>query len=211
MDAYTEPDFDRCALITVDVQCDVLDGAPMEVPGTTAILPAIGTLLSAFRSTGRPIVHLVRLYQRDGTDVDLCRREEVKNGAPLLLAGSPGAELVPGLVPGPATKLDPDLLLTGLPQAIGTNEVILFKPRWGGFYRTSLAEHLRMLEVTTLVFCGANFPNCPRTSLYEASERDFRLVLVTDAVSAFTGDGRAELAAISVGLLTSDSVAASLG
>ena len=35
------------------------------------------------------------------------------------------------------------------------------------------------------MFCGCNFPNCPRTSIYEASERDFRVVLARDAISGF--------------------------
>ncbi|WP_459872860.1 hypothetical protein, partial [Endothiovibrio diazotrophicus] len=51
---------------------------------------------------------------------------------------------------------------------------MLYKPRWGAFYRTSLESHLRGLDVSTLVFSGCNFPNCPRTSIYQASERDFR-------------------------------------
>jgi hypothetical protein len=38
---------------------------------------------------------------------------------------------------------------------------------------------LRKLEVTTLTFVGCNFPNCPRTSIYEATERDLRVVAVT--------------------------------
>lgn len=37
--------------------------------------------------------------------------------------------------------------------------------------------------MTTLVFCGCNVPNCPRTSIHQASERDFRVVLAQDAIS----------------------------
>lgn len=41
----------------------------------------------------------------------------------------------------------------------------------GAFYGTRLEEHLRALDVDTVVVCGCNFPNCPRTTIYEASER----------------------------------------
>ena len=57
--------------------------------------------------------------------------------------------------------------------------------------------------MSTLVFCGVNFPNCPRTSIYEASERDFRLVLATDAISGLYEQGRSELANIGVALMSS--------
>jgi hypothetical protein len=47
-------------------------------------------------------------------------------------------------------------------------------------------------------FAGCNFPNCPRTSIYEASERDFRIVVIDDAVSGLYDRGRAELEGIGV-------------
>jgi hypothetical protein len=61
-----------------------------------------------------------------------------------------------------------------------------------------LEEHLRGLGVTTLVFAGCNFPNCPRTSIYEASERDFRLIIVEDATSGFDECARLELENVGV-------------
>lgn len=42
------------------------------------------------------------------------------------------------------------------------------------------------------MFAGCNFPNCPRTSIYEASERDFRTVLVRDAISGLYERGEHE-------------------
>ena len=63
----------------------------------------------------------------------------------------------------------------------------------------------------TLVFCGCNFPNCPRTSIYEASERrDFRVVLARDALSGLYERGERELAAIGVLLLESAEVCAAM-
>lgn len=60
--------------------------------------------------------------------------------------------------------------------------------------------------MTTLVFCGCNFPNCPRTSIYEASERDFRLAVARDAVSGLYERGERELEGIGVHLLDSAEV-----
>ena len=67
-----------------------------------------------------------------------------------------------------------------------------------------------MLSVSTLVFAGANFPNCPRTSIYEASERDFRLVMASDGISGLYERGIAELEGIGVAVMTSEEIAAAL-
>ncbi|WP_268794586.1 isochorismatase family protein [Paenibacillus sp. DMB20] len=45
---------------------------------------------------------------------------------------------------------------------------------------------------------GCNFPNCPRTTIYEASERDFKVVMVEDAVSGVYGKGIDEIKNIGV-------------
>ena len=210
-DAYLAPDLTRVALVTIDTQRDTLDGQPFEVPGTAAALPEMRRLAEAFRATGRPIVHVVRLYRPDGSNVDLCRRRAVAEGARLVLAGSPGAELAPGLVPPNAPGLDAQLLLAGGIQHAGPGEVVIYKPRWGAFFQTPLEAHLRALGVSTLVFAGCNFPNCPRTSIYEASERDFRLVLVEDAISGLYERGKDELRTIGVVLMRTAELVAALG
>jgi nicotinamidase-related amidase len=199
---YTEPEFDKSALITIDVQHDVLDGQPLEVPGSSAAADGIRHLADCFRAAGRPIVHIVRLYRRDGTNVDPCRRHLVERGAAILTPGSPGSELVPGLLPDPETRLDSDILLTGAVQEVGADEFVMYKPRWGAFFGTPLEAHLRSRGISTVAFCGFNFPNCPRTSIYEASERDFRVVAVKDAISGIYGRGERELAGIGVTLLS---------
>jgi nicotinamidase-related amidase len=204
------PDFASVALVTIDTQRDTLDGQPFEVPGTSAALPEMRRLAAAFRAAGRPIVHVVRLYRPDGSNVDLCRRRAVADGARLVLAGSPGAELASDLVPASAPRLDTELLLAGGIQRVGPGEAIIYKPRWGAFFQTPLEAHLRALGVSTLVFAGCNFPNCPRTSIYEASERDFRLVLVEDAVSGLYERGKDELRGIGVALMNAAELTASL-
>jgi nicotinamidase-related amidase len=206
VDPYTSPEFDSSALITIDTQRDVLDGQPLEIPGTSAVLPAIGRLAAGFRQAGRPIVHVVRIYLPDGSNVDLCRRQLVEDGTAILPPGRHGSELAPGLAPDPDVRLDTDLLLAGAPQALAGNEVVIYKPRWGAFYDTPLQAHLRERDVSTLVFCGCNFPNCPRTSIFEASERDFRIVLVRDAISGLYERGEQELHAIGVTLMETQDV-----
>jgi nicotinamidase-related amidase len=209
-DPYTEPDFRAAALVTIDTQRDTLDGGALEVPGTSEALPAIGLLTRAFREAGRPIVHVVRLYEADGANVDPCRRLAVEGGARMLAPGTPGSQLAGEILPAPGLLLDHELLLAGGMQGLGPLEVAMYKPRWGAFYGTPLAGHLLEQDVSTLVFCGCNFPNCPRTSMYEASERDFRVVLARDAISGLYKRGEGELANIGVRLMGAGEVADAL-
>ena len=190
------------ALITVDTQRDTLDGEPLEIPGTSAILPRLQRLLHAFRTVRMHVVHMVRLYKEDGSNVDLCRRSMVESGAAILRPDSSGAELAAELLPEPSTRLDAELLLSGGTQQIASREVIVYKPRWGAFYGTPLEAHLRKLGVSSLAFTGCNFPNCPRTSIYEAGERDFRIVLVEDAVSGLYERGKEEMENIGVRVMS---------
>lgn len=210
MDRHIQPHFDTCALITIDTQCDTLDGQPMEVPGTSAALPAIRRLADVFRRHRRPIVHIVRIYRPDASNADLCRRAKILEGHPMLLEGSSGAQIAPDLFQGSAPMLESELLLSGGVQQVGANETIIYKARWGAFYDTPLEQHLRDQDVDTLVFSGCNFPNCPRTSMYEASERDFRVVLAEDAVSGLYDRGRSELTNIGVQLLSTAAVVEAL-
>ena len=68
---FTEPQLASSALVTIDVQSDVLDGQPLEIPGSSRALVAIARLAQAFRARSLPIVHIVRLYRPDGSNVDL--------------------------------------------------------------------------------------------------------------------------------------------
>ena len=204
---YTRPDFDSMALITIHMQQDFLAGQPFEIPGTSEILPRMQRLAAAFRRARLPIVHMVRLYKSDGSNVDLCRRRAVEQGAAIVCPGTLGAELAPPLLPGPNAKLDANLLLSGAPQPLGPKEWVMYKPRWGAFFQTPLEQHLLTLGVTSIAFAGCNFPNCPRASMYEASERDFRIVLVADAVSGLYDRCQEEMSGIGVILMTAEQLA----
>jgi nicotinamidase-related amidase len=200
-DFYTSPLARSAALVLIDVQRDFLDipgdDAPMPVDGTRAAIPAMAKLAAAFRERGLPIVHAVRLYRQDGSNVDLVRRLSIEQGARIAVPGSAGSQIAAELLPN-VVELDHELLLAGGFQQVGTAEHVMYKPRWGAFYDTNLDRHLRERGSNTLVFVGCNFPNCPRTSVYEASERDFRIVLVSDAMSGLYDRGIEECRAIGV-------------
>jgi len=196
----------RSALITIDVQRDTLDGQPLEISGTSAVLPNLAALCGGFRNARLPIVHMVRLYKADGSNAEACRLDLVRGEIPVLRPGTTGRLLAQGLLPDGAADLSDEVLLSGGLQHVSDNEVVIYKPRWGAFFGTPLETHLRTLGVTEIVFVGCNFPNCPRTSIYEASERDFEVALVEDAISGLYDRGRDEMLGIGVAVVTAADV-----
>jgi nicotinamidase-related amidase len=209
---YTEPQLPKSALLTIDTQCDfVLPGAAAQIPGSIDIIPNMKSLLTAYRQFGLPIIHIVRLYMPDGSNVDLCRKGMVEDGLRMIVPNTAGAEPVADLKPNPDVKLDADLLLKGDIQHWGKKEFVIYKSRWGAFYRTPLDNHLNNLGVNTLIICGCNFPNCPRATVYEASERDYKLILVEDAVSGMYEKGKDELRRIGVRVWSTNSVLNKIG
>ncbi|WP_430332751.1 cysteine hydrolase family protein [Rhodococcus sp. ACT016] len=197
LDDHVRPHLNSSALLVIDMQNDFADDGTYPVTGTTRIAPRLRELVAAYRRAGRPIVHVVRIY--DGDDVDRVRRTAITRGdARLVRPGTPGSQIIAGLLPPGSAPLEPNLLTAGDFQVIGPHEAVMWKPRWSAFHRTGLDTHLAGSEVDTVVVAGCNFPNCPRATLFDASSRDYRLVLATDATSGLTPDRLADARSIGV-------------
>ncbi len=205
MPDYTNPERERIALLTFAIQKDCTSpGSPVGYLGGGRKLASIRELVQGFRGAGAPIVHLVRLYRPDGSNVDACRRRAVEEGLRVLRPGSGGAELVAEINPAPETRLDSAELLSGGLQELAAREWALYRPRWGAFYKTSLEDHLKSLGVTTVAICGCNFSTAIRATIYEASARDFRVVVVPDAIAGASEEDLSEMARIGVYLMNTD-------
>ncbi len=205
MGNYCVPDKGKAALLCISAQRDfVTPGSPLRASGVRSALPKMAKLVEAFRNHGAPIFHSVRLYKADGSNVDACRRQAVEEGMRILMPGTLGAELIDDLQPNAEMRLDPELLFAGDFQQVDQNEFVHYRPRWGAFHDTALEAKLRELEVTTLVICGFSFSTGGRASVYEASARDFRIVLATDALCNATDESVRELGRIGVYQMDSD-------
>lgn len=203
---YCVPEKGKAALLIVSAQRDYLrPGSPLHTKGAEGVAPILHRLVEGFRAEKAPIFHSIRLYRPDGSNVDACRRQAVEEGMRVCMPGSPGAEVLGELKPAPDMRLDPDLLLKGKPQTLASDELVFYRPRWGAFHNTKLEDALRKREITTLVICGFSFSTGLRATIYEASARDFRLVLIPDAVCCATEEAIKELGRIGIYLMTSDS------
>ncbi|MDK3256015.1 cysteine hydrolase family protein [Blastococcus capsensis] len=207
-DVFIAPHLESSALLVIDTQVDFLDGGASPIAGTTDRLPQMTRLVAAYRSARRPIVHVIRLYE--GDDVDLVRRTTIQGGAPIVRPGSAGARIAPSLLPDPDVELDAAVLLAGGLQEVGSNEVVMWKPRWSAFYRTPLDDHLGNLGIDTVVLAGCNFPNCPRATIFDASERDYRVVVAQDATSQVTPDRLSDALQLGVCAMSTEAVVGEL-
>jgi ureidoacrylate peracid hydrolase len=71
------------------------------------------------------------------------------------------------------------------PQA---GEVVVSKARYSAFSRTGLAEQLQAVGVTFLVLAGLTTECCVASSAWDGFERDFHIVIASDACAAYEPD-----------------------
>jgi len=169
------------ALVVIDMQRDFVEpggfGASLgnDVTQLHGAIAPIAALLAAWRARGWPVVHTREAHRPDLSDCPPAKR---LRGAPglrigdvgpmgrLLIAGEPGADIVPALAP----------------QA---GELVIDKPGKGMFWATGLHETLQAERITHLVFTGVTTEVCVQTSMREANDRGYECLLVEDATASY--------------------------
>lgn len=181
-------DLATSAFVIVDMQNDFCSkGGFLDYRGVDYTLDRkpiapINRLTPVLRKAGLPIIwlnwgvrpdllntspSLLHAHTHDGTGAGL--GQEIPGGAPILLDGSWGAQLVDELVPE-----EGDIRVT--------------KYRFSGFWDTPLDSILRNLGVTTLFFAGVNADQCVLTTLQDAMFLGYDCVMVEDCVGTTSPD-----------------------
>ena len=169
------------ALIMIDFQRDFCapGGYADHYGGVTwarEIVPAAQRLLAAARSAGVFLVHTREGYAPDLSDCSapkLARSRvagaEIGSPGPLgrlLIRGEHGHDFIDELTPQPG-------------------ELVVDKPTYGAFCRSSLEQELRARKITTCILAGVTADVCVHTTLREATDRGFHCLYVRDAISTF--------------------------
>jgi biuret amidohydrolase len=171
----------RTALIVIDMQRDFIEHGGFgeslgnDVRPLQAIVPTVARLIDGARAAGVAVIHTRECHAPDLSDCPPSKRLRGKPSARIgdpgpmgriLIAGEPGADIVPGLAP----------------QA---GETVIDKPGKGAFHATPLMEVLTGMGVTTLLFAGVTTEVCVQTTMREANDRGFDALLVEDATESY--------------------------
>ncbi|MGV6848940.1 MAG: cysteine hydrolase family protein [Marinibacterium sp.] len=171
-------------LVIIDMQRDFIEpggfGASLgnDVTRLSAIVPTVARLLAGFRAAGLPVFHTRECHRPDLADLPATKRDrgapDLKIGDPgpmgrILVAGEPGAEIVPDLAPLPG-------------------EPVLDKPGKGAFCRTGFEAMLTARGLRQLVIAGVTTEVCVQTTMREANDRGFDCVLASDATESYFPD-----------------------
>jgi nicotinamidase-related amidase len=169
------------ALVVIDMQRDFVEpggfGASLgnDVSLLHTTIGPIGALLAAWRARHWPVLHTRECHRPDLSDCPPAKRERgdptLRIGDPgpmgrLLIAGEPGADIIPALSPAPG-------------------EWVIDKPGKGMFWATGLHERLQAAGITHLLFTGVTTEVCVQTSMREANDRGYVCLIVEDATESY--------------------------
>jgi biuret amidohydrolase len=150
---------------------------PLAAERCGPVIARAAELFRELRAIGVPISHVVTEYRTSEEiaanpfwraihdDPAKARKAILRHN----LAGSKGIEIIPELY------AESDLVVTG-------------KKRYSAFYATDLEFLLRRLGVDTLILAGINTTTCVLCTAFEATNRDFRVVIASDAVDSMDGE-----------------------
>jgi len=169
------------ALVVIDMQRDFLEpggfGAALgnDVARLRAAVAPAARLIAGFRAAGLAVIHTRECHRPDLADLHPAKRDRgspaLRIGDPgpmgrVLVAGEPGAEIIPELAPAPG-------------------EVVIDKPGKGAFYATNLAAVLEARGISALVLAGVTTEVCVQTTMREANDRGYRCLLAEDATESY--------------------------
>lgn len=151
-----------CALIIIDMQYDFLaPGAPIECPGGRDIIPNVQKLRAWAKEQGIPVIYTQEEHRKQKMDFGMeLERSEPEH----CLAGTKGVEIVSELAPE-------------------SDDYVVVKRRYSGFYLTDLAIILQGLGKSALIVTGAATNICVFATVLDAHQRDLRAIVAEDCVA----------------------------
>jgi nicotinamidase-related amidase len=184
IDAEPSPvavDLSRTAIVVIDMQRDFLEpGGFGETLGNdvSRLASAVGPikrLLEAARKRAMLIIHTREGHRPDMTDAP---KAKVERGGPsmrigdvgpmgrILIRGEPGHDIIEELYPK-------------------DGEPVIDKPGKGAFYATDLQTVLQNHDIQNLVVCGVTTEVCVNTTVREANDRGYRVVVPGDCCASY--------------------------
>jgi nicotinamidase-related amidase len=147
------------ALVIIDMQVDFFNNPELD-RCREDLVAACNLLVRRAREHGAPVIEVRTTHAEDRSTWALNMLED---GQGMTIAGSRGAEPVPGLEPA---------------------DVVVEKTRDSAFHRTGLEDLLRDRDVGHVVLCGVSTESCIAATAADAYAHDLRATLVEDATAS---------------------------
>jgi len=152
----------NAALLVVDMLNDfVLPGAPLEVPDTRKIIPALRRRIARARRTGELVVYVCDAHRKN--DPEFARM----GWPPHAVEGTPGAAVFPAISPEPG-------------------DVVVEKKTYFGFHKTALDVVLRRRGIRKLTLAGCVTNICILYICAEAAIRGYDVTVDERTVAGFS-------------------------
>ena len=166
------------ALMVIDVQNGFVskggsyDILGMDVSHYREVIPRIRDLISMCRDARIPVFYTQAVREASGIDLltkthkilPKSREERIKK-RPICIRGTWDADIVDEIKPQ-------------------ENDHVVIKRRDSAFHDTETGVWLRSIGVDTLIFCGVDTSICVETSLREAFNIGYDVILVSDATAS---------------------------
>jgi ureidoacrylate peracid hydrolase len=174
---YDALDPKRSALLVIDMQhAFVAPGAPIEVPGARAIVPAINRLATELRRRGVPVIWVLHENAAEGRDWErffgvFVRPENRSRAAQALAAGSELQKLWRELEAAP-------------------QDIRIAKNRYSALIGQSstLDGVLRDRGIDTLLIAGTKTNVCCECTARDAMMLDYKVVMLSDCTAALSDE-----------------------
>jgi ureidoacrylate peracid hydrolase len=166
------------ALLVIDVQNGFVskggsyDLLGMETSNYREIIPKIRDLINLCRNVSIPIFYTQAVRESSGIDLlTRCHkilpksREERIKKKPICVRETWDAEIVDEIKPS-------------------EEDHVVIKRRDSAFYNTEIGVWLRSLNIDTIIFCGIDTSICVETSLRDAFNIGYDVILISDATAS---------------------------
>jgi ureidoacrylate peracid hydrolase len=189
LDAKPEPiaiDPARTAIIVVDMENDfaakggMFDRAGLDISGAQKAIAPIAKVLAAAREAGLKIIYLKMGYRPDLSDLgeidSVNRTRHLKLGVGQKIQAPDGHQSRVLIRDTWDTDIVPELK----PQS---NDIVIYKTRFSGFYKTDLDTTLKKFGIKYLIVTGVTTSICVESTVRDAMFRDYLCVLLSDCMS----------------------------
>jgi nicotinamidase-related amidase len=153
----------KMTLLIIDMLNDFFQQHPRLAEQRSGLVTSINVLVHAFRAYGQPVIWIRQEFAPDLSDAFLEMR---KYHIPVTIAGTEGSKLLAELDYHPT-------------------DTTIVKKRYSAFFGTNLGELLKELHPDLLVVAGINTHACIRTTVIDAYQRDYEVVLATECIASY--------------------------